>query len=229
MGTYSAAGGHLDIVESKLEEFAKNFKGSSGSHHALSFTEVRQYSIMQRYDFVSYLSRCLRSHFSFGSDGSLGVRYSFEDIFNKKINIQCYQYCEILANMTACMGMPSVFVNWKGDTPQESHWGLDVEIDCNNIQGWSYFDPLYEFSVRNKDKLLASYEIKNYPELVEAWDNHFDNHGHCWAIDSRLSTHLKNKIFYHDPCFSLMNVCNRLNDESISRAKEYIKVASNKY
>jgi hypothetical protein len=214
----------LDILESKLQEFAQNFKGSS--HIAFSFAEVKRYSTMQRYDFVSYLSRCLRLHLSFGSEGCYGVRYSFEDVFNKKINIQCYQYCEILASMAACMGMPSVFVNWKGD--KESHWGLDVGLDFSD-ESWSYFDPLYEFSARNKDKLLPSYEIKNYPELVEAWDNHFDNHRHCYAIDSRLSAHFKNKILYHDPCFSLMNICNRLNNESISRAKEYIKYASNKY
>lgn len=243
MGTYSASGGGLDILESKLEEFAGNFKGSwaarlagsrriAASPHALSFTEIKQYSIIQRYEFVSYLSRSLRSHFSFGGDlqtHKSGYRYSFEDIFDKKINIQCYQYCEILASMVACMGMPSVFVNWKGDTYKESHWGLDVELDRWSSERWSYFDPLYEFSARNKDKLLPSYEIKNSQELMEMWDNHFDNHGNCYGVTSRLSAHIKNKVLYHGPCYSWMNVCGRLNSESISRAEEYMKVASNKY
>ena len=194
----------MDVLKSKLKEFAFNFNGFTPD-------KAKQLAVPQRYDFISYLSRCTRTHFSRGS------------------SFQCYQYCETLAGMVACMDMPSVFVNWKGETQEESHWGVDVELHPSGCENWSYFDPFFEFSARYRDRFLPSYEIKGLTGLIESWDNHFNNYYYNFDEQSRLSTRLKNKPFYYDLSKSKLEICNRLSGESIARTKDYISLATNKY
>tara|TARA_B100000959_G_scaffold151468_1_gene158840 strand:- start:72 stop:680 length:609 start_codon:yes stop_codon:yes gene_type:complete len=199
----------MDALKSKLKELTFNWRSI---HGGLTLNEAKRLPIPARYEFVSYLSRCTRTHFS------------------RSRSFQCYQYCVTLASMVAYMDMPSVLVNWRGKTRKESHWGLDIELHPSGYGNWSYFDPFFEFSARHGNRFLPSYEIKSLTGLIESWDNHFNNYYYCFDGQSRLSARLKNKPFYYDlseaECGDHSCLCDRLSEGSVSRTKDYISLAS---
>jgi len=177
------------IIHAKLEEFTRNW-------HMNTPFDIDAASLGARYDFVSYLMKCLRSHLVWGSVKRGGGSPSIERAFAGKAPSQCKQMSNMLARMVAHLGMPSVYVNFKG--PRTSHWGLDIELfppKVGPVGNWAFFDPTFLFCMKDT-KPLNSDEISKRPELIESWHNYFNQFGYSFQESHAMISHLKQPRIY---------------------------------
>lgn len=177
------------LVYEKFKEFTKNWHMDPKTDEA-SFN-IKTASLGARYDFVSYLMKCLRCHLMWGSmpkgGGSPGY---IERAFQKKGPAQCKQLCGILAKMVAFLGMPSVYVNFKG--PKTSHWGLDVELTEGN---WAFFDPTFLLCMKDT-KPLNSDDISKRPDDLEKWHKYFNQVAHSFQESHQPPSQFKQPKIY---------------------------------